>query len=114
MTSRRPALFTSFFLVAVAIAGCATSSAVAPDTAAQRGQRVAVRDCGGCHAIDAKSESSRFSAPPFRDIRRRYNRISLAREFVAIGQGGHYQMPPTQISSSDGADLIAFIESLGT
>ena len=48
----------------------------------------------------------------FRDIRRRYNGASLAREFTTIGQVGHYQMPPTQISRSEGEDLIAFIEDL--
>jgi cytochrome c len=103
--------------MASGIAGCAASSATAnqatADAGALRGRQVAARECAGCHAIDQNSDSPSFSAPPFRDIRRRYNRISLAREFVAIGQGGHYQMPPTQISSSDGADLIAFIESLG-
>ena len=82
------------------------------DAPAQRGERIAGLECARCHAIDLKSDSPNPSAPPFRDIRRRYNGASLAREFTTIGQVGHYQMPPTQISRSEGEDLIAFIEDL--
>ena len=96
-------------LAACATAGSPTSS----DLASNRGRQIAVRDCAGCHAIDRSSESPRFSAPSFPDIRTRHNRFSLAREFVAIGQMGHYQMPPTQISLGDSNDLITYIESLG-
>jgi mono/diheme cytochrome c family protein len=118
LTSNRIAAFAALMLaLGAGIGGCVTSSTGSVDTnvdvAVQRGRLVAARDCAGCHAIDVSAESPRPSAPPFRDIRRRYNRVSLTREFIAIGQGGHYQMPPTQISSSDSADLIAFIESLG-
>jgi mono/diheme cytochrome c family protein len=83
------------------------------DPAAERGERIAARECALCHAIDKSSPSPRPSAPPFREIRLRYTAISLSREFVTIGQVGHYQMPPTSISRSDGEDLAAFIENLG-
>jgi cytochrome c len=82
------------------------------DTAAERGYRVAARDCAGCHALEKQGESPRLGAPPFRDIRRRYNEISLQREFEAIREVGHYEMPPTPISLSDGRDITAYIESL--
>jgi mono/diheme cytochrome c family protein len=83
------------------------------DAGAERGEQIAARECARCHATDKTSPSPRASAPPFRDIRRRYNALSLSREFVTIGQVGHYEMPPTPISRSEGEDLIAFIESLG-
>jgi cytochrome c len=82
------------------------------DTAAERGLHVAARDCAGCHAIEKIGDSPRPGAPPFRDIRRRYNEISMQREFEAIREVGHYEMPPTPISLSDGRDLTAYIESL--
>jgi mono/diheme cytochrome c family protein len=82
------------------------------NVAADRGYRVAARECSACHAISREGESPRPSAPPFRDIRRRYNEISLSREFEAIGEVGHYEMPAKPISKSDGEDLIAYIESL--
>lgn len=124
MTSRRllpPAVAAvSLALAGAGLAACSTPSAgtnkPAPhalETATERGRQIAARDCASCHAIDTSSDSSRPLAPPFREIRARYNFISLSREFIAIGQFGHHQMPPTQISRSDSSDLIAFIESLG-
>jgi mono/diheme cytochrome c family protein len=83
------------------------------DPAAERGARIAARECSGCHAVDLQGASPKPAAPPFRDVRRRYNEISLAREFETISQVGHYEMPPKPISKADGEDLIAFIESLG-
>ena len=82
------------------------------DSAAERGYRVAARDCAGCHAVEQTGASPRPGAPPFRDVRRRYNEISMQREFEAIREVGHYEMPPTPISLSDGRDLSAYIESL--
>ena len=82
------------------------------DTAAERGHRVAARDCAGCHAIEKVGDSPRPGAPPFREIRRRYNEASMQSEFAAIREVGHYEMPPTPISLSDGRDLTAYIESL--
>jgi mono/diheme cytochrome c family protein len=106
--------FLAFALAAAGMTSCATSSTTTTLAAGpERGRLIAARECAACHAIDLKSDSPSISAPTFRDIRVRYDRIRLAREFVAIGQGGHYRMPPTQISPSDGDDLIAFIESLG-
>jgi mono/diheme cytochrome c family protein len=83
------------------------------NVAAERGYKVAARECAGCHAIDKTGESPRPGAPPFRDVRRHYNEISLEREFQAIREVGHYAMPPKPISQADGRDLIAYIESLG-
>ena len=83
------------------------------DVAAERGYHVAARECAGCHAIELRGESPKPAAPPFRDIRRRYNEVSLSREFEAISEVGHYEMPPKPISRNDGEDLIRYIESLG-
>jgi mono/diheme cytochrome c family protein len=83
------------------------------EVTAERGYRVAARECAGCHSIEKTGESPRPGAPPFRDVRRRYNEISLQREFEAIREVGHYSMPPKPISNADGRDLIAYIESLG-
>jgi cytochrome c len=79
---------------------------------AERGHRVAARDCGRCHAVEETGASPRPTAPPFRDFHRRYNDISLQREFAAIREAGHYEMPPTPISQGDARDLAVYIESL--
>lgn len=99
----------------VALTGCAVTQELGftPDAAVTRGRTFAARECGSCHALDLVSESPRPAAKPFREIRLRYNELSLRREFDAITEVGHYEMMPTPISASDGRDLIAFIESLG-
>jgi mono/diheme cytochrome c family protein len=108
-----------FTLIAFAGALQVTTMAVAmpifgkASAAEERGYKVAARECAGCHAIEKAGESPRPGAPPFRDIRRRYNEISLEREFQAIREVGHYAMPPKPISQADSRDLIAYIESLG-
>lgn len=84
-----------------------------PDAAVVRGHVVAQRECAGCHAIEKSGASLNPAAPPFRDIRVRYNETSLQREFEAIREVGHYEMPPKPIPLADGRDLIAYIESLG-
>jgi len=104
--------------LAVLVATCGVAGAFARemprrDVTEERGYRIAARECAGCHAIELRGESPRPSAPPFREIRSRYNEISLRREFEAISQVGHYEMPAKPISTSDGQDLIRYIESLG-
>jgi len=115
MTSRVVAVSAALALAlsapVVVIAGAMPFST--HDPAAERGARVAARECSGCHAVDLQGASPKPAAPPFRDVRRRYNEISLGREFEAISQVGHYEMPPKPISKADSEDLIAFIESLG-
>lgn len=81
--------------------------------AVERGYRVAARECAMCHAIDDRSDSPRIDAPPFREIRRRYNAASLARELDAIRKVGHFEMPAKPISKTDGQDLIEYLESWG-
>lgn len=115
MKSSRPYFLAA--LAAIAVIGfespASAKNLFSRDVPAERGYRVAARDCAGCHSIDKVGNSPRPSAPPFREVRPRYNELSLAREFAAIGQVGHYEMPPKPISDSDGRDLAAFIESLG-
>ncbi|HET9159186.1 MAG TPA: cytochrome c [Caulobacteraceae bacterium] len=119
--SQHPSTFRIIFMAGVAVTvalGVGVIGVTAKETptgapAAERGYRVAARECSGCHSIEPQGESPRPGAPPFREVRHRYNAISLAREFQAISAVGHYEMPARPISKSDGDDLIAFIESLG-
>lgn len=77
-----------------------------------RGQQIAERRCAGCHAIGL-DDAPATSGPRFRDLRNRYNALSLQRRFEAISQHGAGEMPPVQIGSSDAEGLIAYLESLG-
>ena len=96
--------------------GCATGqnagNGYAPATAAERGRDLAQRRCAGCHALDLQSQSPRMNAPPFREMRIRYNQASFQHRMAEISEGGHYDMPPLRLDPADARDVAAYIESL--
>jgi mono/diheme cytochrome c family protein len=101
---------------AAVLGGCATGGpgvvTTGLDPAVERGQRFAERRCSGCHAIGL-DEISVPSGPRFRDLRGRFNPISLERRFAQISQHGSGEMPPIEITPSQAEDLVAYFESLG-
>jgi mono/diheme cytochrome c family protein len=114
---RTPAILAC---AALLIAGCASQGALrgpiagpAPlSPAAERGQRLAETRCAGCHAVGL-DEKPAASGPRFRDLRTRYNALSLQKRFAQISQHGTGEMPPIQISNADAEDLVAYFDSLG-
>lgn len=97
-----------------AVLAAAVLAAAAPVRAPgiDRGAHVAQRDCALCHAVGPTGRSPNFAAPPFARVRLRYNPISLERALTNISKHGHFEMRPQRISSSDVADLAAYIQSL--
>lgn len=76
-----------------AIAGHATSARSpaaqpAPFIAIERGQALAERRCGGCHAVGPTGQSAQTMAPPFRDLGLRYNAISFERRMAGLTSRG--------------------------
>jgi mono/diheme cytochrome c family protein len=99
------------------LGGCAAHGAPPPTEAISmsgptRGSLVAERACASCHAVAIAGDSRNPSAPPFRDIRIRYNTISLERELARIAKKGHFEMPPTAIAETDIPEIVAYIETL--
>lgn len=99
------------------IAGCATSARSpstqpAPSTAVERGQALAERRCGGCHAVGPTGQSAQTMAPPFRDLGLRYNAISFERRMAGLTSRGHHEMPPMRLERDEIRDLAAYIDSL--
>lgn len=97
--------------------GCATTDQPAAERPraslfAIRGQEVADLRCAGCHSIDTITVSPRFNAPPFRDLRIRFNAISWERKMAEIAEGGHDEMPAVRLDDIEIRDLRAYIESL--
>jgi len=108
----------SLLATGVLLAGCVTPDATsleaaAPSGAVERGRLFAARECAGCHALGPVGDSPRAAAPPFRDVRIRYNEISFQRRMAEIAEGGHYEMPPLRVEPADAGDVSAYIESLG-
>lgn len=104
--------------LAAALAGCAGAAAVpavggaaAADPVVQRGQAFAERRCAGCHVVGLDDGPASFG-PRFRDLRVRYNALSLQRRFTEISQHGSGEMPPIQIGRQEAEDLVAYLETL--
>jgi mono/diheme cytochrome c family protein len=98
--------------VLLAAAAALAMTAGAPAAGVDHGARVAQQRCAGCHAIGLERHSPNRSAPPFTDIRMRYNALSLERELAKISNRGHFEMRPQSIGSSEAEDLAAYIETL--
>ncbi len=101
--------------LALTLAGCAATDGGAPvagpDTAVQRGQAFAEQRCAGCHVVGLDDREG-ASGPRFRELRRRFDALSLQRRFGEISEHGSGEMPPIQITRSQADDLVAYIESL--
>lgn len=113
----RPAL--RLFLCAAGFAGLTACAAGPPPgssetvpSQAQSGLAAAQTWCASCHAIDLVSQSPRMAAPPFRDLRVRFNQITWERTMAQIAAGGHDEMPPVAVSDIDIRDLKVFIDTL--
>lgn len=99
------------------IAGCATKldsppAQPAPFTAIERGQALADRRCGGCHAVGLTDQSAQTMAPRFRDLGLKYNAISFERYMADMTSRGHHEMPPLHLERDEIRDLADYIDSL--
>jgi cytochrome c len=100
------------FLGGCAAHGAPPLPAAFPVPGQTRGSVVAERACASCHAVAIVGDSPNPNALPFRDIRIRYNTISLERELARIAKGGHFEMPPSAIAEADIPEVAAYIETL--
>lgn len=111
-------LAAALVVVTLGTVGCAGReppvrySADAPDTAAVRGQRLAVQACGGCHAVGSVGASPLAAATPFRDIVQRRSLDRLEEGFASGLVTSHPAMPPFNFRASEIDDLIAYLETL--
>lgn len=103
------------FSAAIAVSACA-GAPTQPDravfsVAADRGLAFAQQRCAGCHMVGL-DETPATDGPRFRDLRMRYNALSLERRFAEISRHGTGEMPPVGFSASEAEDLVAYFDSL--
>ncbi|MGZ3375109.1 MAG: c-type cytochrome [Phenylobacterium sp.] len=99
-------------VAALSAAGWAAFAEPKDDLTVARGAHVAALECAACHAVGPTGESPAADAPTFRDLRLRYNPISLERRLSALPASGHPVMPPRALGAADVSDLVAYIQSL--
>lgn len=105
-------LTASLLPLLMALPAAAAPAPATADPALQRGAWIAARDCGTCHAFGLNDASPNPNAPPFRDLRLRFNPIALERRLHPMPATGHFEMPPQTLSAADVPDLVAYIQSL--
>lgn len=107
----------SFVIVALALAGCASSLAEPAPTRAdtpsiEAGRHLAELNCATCHAIGVSGESRHPMAPPFRTLSRDYPVNALEEAFAEGILVGHPDMPEFRLAPAQIDDLLAYIESV--
>lgn len=98
--------------LAVTGAGQPQVAAAQPSERLARGQAVARRDCGGCHAVGRLDDSPLPKAPRFRDLHHRYPVEQLGE---ALAEGivvGHGPMPAWVMDPDEIEVLTAYLKSL--
>jgi mono/diheme cytochrome c family protein len=78
-----------------------------------QGERLAERNCSVCHAIGLQGASPNASAPPFRDIHKRFSLDDLEVGMLSDLLSGHPAMPQFRLHPDEVRDLLMYIKSLG-
>ncbi|AMN38503.1 c-type cytochrome [Rhodoplanes sp. Z2-YC6860] len=81
-------------------------------TLQRRGQTLAKRMCGQCHAIGKSGESPRAGAPRFAHFGDRLDLSTFARRLRRGLLPGHEDMPMFRFSRPDADALAAYVRSI--
>ena len=96
---------------ALLLATCWAGVSNAADRSAE-GKAILREHCGRCHAIEAAGESPLKTAPPMRDIYRRYATRELQQELSEGMVSKHKEMPQISFSDEDVAAILAYLYDL--
>jgi mono/diheme cytochrome c family protein len=105
-------------MAALALSGCAGEAVRQDGTeplvmgSAGRGGGLVQAKCAGCHAVDRSGDSPMVSAPPFRSMGVLYPVRDLQEAFAEGLVTAHPAMPAFELTPTEIADLIAYLESV--
>ena len=117
------------FALLIATAGCSGSRGpTEPQTVAvlapggswgvtgssARGEVLAEMRCSSCHAVGRSGPSPMPAAPPFRGLAQRYPVADLQEALAEGLVTAHPAMPQVEMEADDIADLIAYLDSVGS
>ena len=80
----------------------------------KRGRRIALENCGRCHAIGVRGESPNPGSPPFRSLSRKYPLSNLEEalaEGIVVGHEG-VAMPQFRLSAAQIEALLGYLASI--
>jgi mono/diheme cytochrome c family protein len=90
----------------------ACSAGSAASEAVTRGKAIAEEKCARCHGIGLEDQSTHKSAPPFRDVVRRYPIDNLAEALAEGIVSGHPDMPVFVFEPADIEAFLAYLDHL--
>jgi mono/diheme cytochrome c family protein len=102
-------------LAAMVAMSSAAYSAEKPETAkaiAARGQAVAEKYCGACHAAGKNGDSPNANAPVFRTIFAKQPAGAIAEDLREGLKIGHKTMPRIQLQPADVDALVSYLSSI--
>lgn len=117
------------FALLIATAGCSESrgpggpqdvAVLAPGSpwgvtgSSARGEVLAAMRCSSCHAVGRSGPSPMTAAPPFRGLAQRYPVANLQEALAEGLVTAHPAMPQIELEADDIADLIAYLDSVGS
>jgi cytochrome c len=105
----RVLLLLCFLAPGVALAG---GKVQPPDPQVVAGERVAARECGGCHAVGAHGGSLLADAPPFRDMSPQLPPEAFAAELDRRLHVVHPRMPRLELDVDELQSLVRYWSSL--
>jgi cytochrome c len=111
----KPILMLTLCFAAVAAAPAALAATAEEANKAallEDGHSLAVKQCSGCHAVEATGRSPRYGAPEFRHILSRYHAETLRVELVEGIKVGHRNMPRFMFNPAGVDALIVYLHSI--
>lgn len=84
------------------------------DARVKRGKALVEVNCSPCHAAGARGGSPNPDAPPFRELHKRFQMLSLRTPITRAIAAPHEAMPAFRPSSEELNAIVAYINSLPT
>jgi mono/diheme cytochrome c family protein len=98
-------------LAATLVVAAAGEAAAAPSPDVVAGRKVALKACGGCHAVD-RGDSPQPGAPQFRYLNKRMDVSDLPNRFQDGIMASHSRMPIVRLDAMEVAQLTAYLKSI--
>ncbi len=109
MIRRLLAVLQPFSILVLALSG---APAFAQQTANDPGRALLERYCSSCHGIGASDQSRHPSAPPFRQVMKRYQAHMLAEALAEGLSTGHPDMPEFTFDADQVGAIVGYLDRL--
>ena len=84
------------------------------DERVRLGRSLVEASCSGCHALGKQGASPNPDAPPFHDLQKRYQMLSLRTPITKAIAAPHESMPNFKPSAEEMNSIVAYINSLSS